>query len=252
MTHWSSSFYDFQERLTDAYSAPLHPYHHAQATRLTAQLGGPARLLELGAGGGQFAVAAALQGHNVTALELRPAGARHTRELAAQHGVQVQTLTGDFYTLNPDGPYDAVCYWDGFGIGSDDEQRQLLERIRSWLKSGGAAYIDVYTPWYWAQHAGFVRDLGEAGGPAGLIQTYGFDADACRLTDTYAPANEPSQMQSLRCYSPADLRLLLSGTGLELAEVWPGGKYDTQTLIWHPEVPLGECQTFVAVCKSAR
>lgn len=248
MTHWSTSFYDFQSRLTGAYDEPIHPHHHQQVERITQYLGGPAKLLELGAGGGQFAVAAALRGHTVTALELREAGSAHTRELAAQHGVQVQTLTGNFYTADP-GLYDAVCYWDGFGIGSDDEQQQLLERIQRWLHPGGAAYIDVFTPWYWAQHAGFVCDLGASGGPAGLIQTYGFDADACCLTDNYAPADEPAQTQRLRCYSPADVRLLLRGTGLELSEVWPGGRYDTRTLTWHPEVPLGQAQTFAAVLR---
>ncbi|WP_420596039.1 class I SAM-dependent methyltransferase [Deinococcus sp.] len=249
MTDWTSSFYEFQHRLMGAYDEPIHPYHHAQATRLSGHLGGPISLLELGAGGGQFAVAAALQGFSVTALELRESGSAHTRELAAQNGVRVETLTGDFYTISPGGPYEAICYWDGFGIGSDAEQRHLLGRIGGWLAEGGAAYIEVYTPWYWAQHAGFRRELELPEGQSGLIQTYGFDADACRMTDTYAPYNEPAQTQSLRCYSPADLRLLLAGTGLKLAEVWPGGRYDTQTLTWHPEVPLGGCQSFVAVLK---
>lgn len=249
MTYWATSFYDFQSRLTSAYSEPIHPYHHQQVERLTRHLGGPSTLLELGAGGGQFAVTAALQGHTVTALELRAAGSAHTRELAAQHSVKVETLTGDFYQLELEDTFDAVCYWDGFGIGSDAEQRHLLERIRSWLQPGNAAYIDVYTPWYWAQHAGFTRELNDS---PNLIQIYGFDADGCRLTDTYAPEDEPAQTQRLRCYSPADLRLLLGGSGLELSEVWPGGQYDTQTLTWHPEVPLDEAQSFVAVLRPAR
>ena len=241
--HWSATFYDFQDSLTGCYGEPLHPYHYEQATRLTAHLGGPARLLELGSGGGQFAVAAALLGHTVTALDLRPAATQLTRRLADEHGVQVSTLTGDFYQLDPGGPYDAVCYWDGFGIGSDAEQRELLGRVVSWLNPGGAAYIEVYTPWYWADHAGFERRSEH------LTQTYGFDADGCRLTDTYTPANEPPQTQSLRCYSPADLRLLLHGTPLELAELWPGGHYDPRTLTWHPQVSLGECQSYVAALR---
>lgn len=247
MSHWASSFYDLQDRLTGGYNTPIHPFHHELASQLSAHLGGPSRLLELGAGGGQFAVVAALAGHTVTALELREAGSAHTRALAAEHGVSVQTLTGDFYGLNPGGPYDAVCYWDGFGIGTDDEQRRLLKRVSGWLSTAGAAYLDVFTPWYWADRAGQVRHWDH---PQGLAQTYGFDADGCRMTDTYAPASEPPQTQSLRCYSPADLRLLLAGTDLQLAEIWPGGRYDVQAGVWHPQVPLGECMTYVAVLQA--
>ena len=52
---------------------------------------------------------------------------------------------------------------------------------------------------------------------------------------------------SLRCYSPADLRLLLQGTGLTLTEFWPGGSYDVQAEVWTPEVPLEQDMTYAAV-----
>ena len=51
-----------------------------------------------------------------------------------------------------------------------------------------------------------------------------FDADGCRLEQTYWPAAEDqsqSVTQSLRCYSPADLRLLLEGTRLALHTIEP-------------------------------
>lgn len=169
----------------------------------------------------------------------------HTRLLAAQHGVTVHTLTGDFSTLDPGGPFDTLCYWDGFGIGEDDEQRYLLSRVAGWLAPEGVAYVEVYTPWYWARHAGFTRHAERH------TQTYGFDADGCRMLDTYAPRGEEPFTQSLRCYSPADLRLLLSGTGLGLREVWPGGSYDPEAGVYHPEVSLGGAMTFTAVLTPA-
>ncbi|WP_034384511.1 bifunctional 2-polyprenyl-6-hydroxyphenol methylase/3-demethylubiquinol 3-O-methyltransferase UbiG [Deinococcus sp. YIM 77859] len=243
--HWSHSFYERQNALIDCYHAPIHPVHTALAARVTGHRGQPGTLLELGAGGGQFAVAAALAGHDVTALELMTGAGEHTRRLAAQHGTTVRTLTADFYTADPGGPFNAVCYWDGFGIGEDDEQRHLLSRVAGWLAAGGTAYVDVYTPWYWAHHAGFTRRTER------YTQTYGFDADGCRMLDTYAPSGEEPFTQSLRCYSPADLRLLLPGTGLSLAEVWPGGAYDPRAGVYHPEVPLGECMMYVAVLEPA-
>ncbi|WP_102126627.1 class I SAM-dependent methyltransferase [Deinococcus planocerae] len=243
--HWSHSFYERQDALTGCYHSPIHPFHTALAARITAHRGRAGSLLELGAGGGQFATCAALLGHQVTALDLRARAGEQTRSLAVQHGVTVQTLTGDFYTLDPGGPFDTVCYWDGFGIGEDADQRFLLSRIARWLAPGGTAYVEVDTPWYWAGHAGFTQRT------EGYTRTYGFDAEGCRMLDTYAPTDEDPFTQSLRCYSPADLRLLLPGTGLTLAEVWPGGSYDPEAGVYHPEVSLGEAMTFAAVLTPA-
>ena len=60
MTHWAYSFYDFQDGLTGCYAAPVHPSHRERAAEVRRDAPG-LRLLELGSGGGQFAVAAALE-----------------------------------------------------------------------------------------------------------------------------------------------------------------------------------------------
>lgn len=241
--HWASSFYDLQDRLIAHYRAPLHPHHHKLTRRVTEYQGRTGRLLELGAGGGQFAVAAALAGHDVTTVELLASSSGYIERLAHEHAVTVRAIHGDFYVTDPGGPFDSICYWDGFGIGGDEDQRALLRRLPGWLSSGGHVFIDVYTPWYWAQHKGFTRH-GE-----GYVQEYGFDAYTCTLTDTYTPEGEAPQTQRLRCYSPADLRLLLEGTGLELQAIWPGGRFDAASGIWHPEVPLEACMSFTAVLR---
>lgn len=239
MAHWATSFYDFQDSLIHCYSDPIHPFHHERAAEVRAGFGGKT-LLELGSGGGQWAVAAALAGYDVTALEYREAGTAQAGKFAAEHGVSVRALTGDFYHADPGGPFDLVCYWDGFGIGTDDEQRALLGRVPGWLNPDGRALIEVYMPYYWAKHAGFTRQA------TNYTQTYGFDAGGCRFTDTYHAGNG-SRTQSLRCYTPADLRLLLQGTGLTLLDSIPGGQYDTDMQTWHPRVSLAECMNWVAV-----
>lgn len=243
--HWSESFYARQAEISGIYAAAVHPFTQALAARMTAHLGGPGRVLELGSGGGQFAVAAALQGHDVTALERVPLLVEHARTLGQQHQVQPDVRQADFYTVQlPEAHYDAVCYWDGFGIGTDDDQRRLLRRVAGWLVPAGRMYLDVMTPWYWAKATGNAPQV------SGFTREYGFDADGCRMLDTYSPddGTEPFT-QSLRCYSPADLRLLLQGTGLTLAERWPGGSYDVQAGVWTPEVPLGKCMTYAGVLK---
>ena len=246
--HWSESFYARQAEIPGTYTTTVHPVTHALAARVTAHLGGPRRVLELGSGGGQFAVAAALQGHDVTALERVPLLAEHTRSLAREGGTPLEVQQADFYTVQlPEAHYDAVCYWDGFGIGTDDDQRRLLRRVAGWLAPTGRMYLDVMTPWYWANATGNAPQL------PGYVRDYGFDADGCRMLDTYTPdsGGEPftqsSFTQSLRCYSPADLRLLLQGTGLTLTECWPGGSYDVQAGVWTPEVPLERAMTYAAV-----
>jgi hypothetical protein len=50
------------------------------------------------------------------------------------------------------------------------------------------------------------------------MQHISFDPVSSTAVDTWWDDSEPDQeiTQRLRCYSPADLRLLLEGTGLEL------------------------------------
>ncbi|MFC4426106.1 class I SAM-dependent methyltransferase [Deinococcus navajonensis] len=241
--HWSHTFYARQDQLTGWYGQDIHLFHKKQAARVTQHLGCTGTLLELGSGGGQFAVSAARLGHQVTALDLWAGAGEYTRTLASRYGTQVDVVTGDFYSVEVPGAFDSVCYWDGFGVGSDDDQRLLLGRIATWLAPGGVAFVDVYTPWYWAHHAGFTRAA------AGYTQAYGFNADGCRMTDTYTAEDGPVT-QSLRCYSPADLRLLLRGTELSLVDLWPGGHYDPHAGTFRPEVSLGECMTFTALLQT--
>ena len=241
--HWSESFYARQAEVAGIYTSAIHPFTTALAARVTTHLGGPHRFLELGSGGGQFAVAAALLGHDVTALERVPMLVEHARMLAQKYQVQPNVRQADFYTVQlPAAHYDAVCYWDGFGIGSDDDQRRLLRRVADWLAPTGRMWLDVMTPWYWARAAGNAPQF------PGFSRNYGFDADGCRMLDTYMPddGGEPFT-QSLRCYTPADLRLLLQGMGLHLTELWPGGSYDVQAGVWTPEVPLARAMTYAAL-----
>ncbi|MCD0166407.1 bifunctional 2-polyprenyl-6-hydroxyphenol methylase/3-demethylubiquinol 3-O-methyltransferase UbiG [Deinococcus sp. 12RED42] len=237
---WVVPFYDLQDRLIGCYSAPLHAAHVEAARRLRGQYPQANRLLELGAGGGQFAVSAAAEGFTVTALELRAAGVEHTLRLAREHGVTLSAVQGDFYAADPGGPFDLIVYWDGFGVGSDDDQRRLLTRISGWLAPQGHVLLDIYTPWYWASHAGYTRRTDT------YTQVYGFDRASGRMTDTYMEPGGQRHTQSLRCYSPDDLRRLLASTGLRLARAEPGGMFDTGTGTWHPQADWASCMTFQA------
>jgi hypothetical protein len=143
------------------------------------------------------------------------------------------TVLSERIDRNPD-------YWDGFGIGTDADQRRLLERIRGWLKPTGFVLIDIFTPWYWAEVAGARHE------DTSWIREYGFDGEGCRMLDTWWGKAEPKHRltQSLRCYSPADLALLLEGTGLRTLRLESGGRFDQDSSTYAENVPLNRAMTY--------
>jgi hypothetical protein len=79
------------------------------------------------------------------------------------------------------------------------------------------------------------------------MREYGFDAGKCALTDTWWMKENPSikTIQTLRCYSPADLALLLEGSGLTILENFPGGFVDYSSGTYIPEVPLHQAMSYI-------
>lgn len=242
---WAREFYEKQNRWSGVYEEAISTTNREKAALIAEYSGtGSKRVLELGAGGGQASVAMAMLGHTVVAVELVPMFANQIETLASSHGVadKVTVHNTDFYTVALTGQFDVVCYWDGFGIGEDADQRRLLQRISEWLLPTGCALIEIGTPWYAASVDGRGWEVGDA------ERRYSFDAEGCRWNDTWWPKGKPEKAitQSLRSYSPADLRLLLAETGLKLQSVKSGGVFDWKERIWHPQVPLGRAMNYVA------
>jgi SAM-dependent methyltransferase len=222
---WVPEFYrrqyewaDWRNRWVDF--DPAAPDPHVDAVR---RLAGdePKRILELGPGTGSTAAALAHAGHDVVTIELQPMLAEHIAELA--HGVDrgsLRSLMGDFYDVDPGGPFDVVAYFDGFGIGSDEDQRRLLRRVGEWMAADGCGLFDILTPWYFAKTAGNEEEFPEG---SGVRYLEGYDAEGNRMTERmWRTGHEDDAVtQSLRCYAPADLRLLLEGTDLALVEIEP-------------------------------
>jgi len=243
---WTKEFYSKQNQWSGVYTCAVHSAHHHNARKAAVAFGNlPHRLLDLGTGGGQNAAALAELGCSVSALELLPelCDFARTHQIENPNGA-LEVIQADFYAYQPEELFDALTYWDGFGIGSDADQSRLLRLAAGWLKPQGMALIEVYTPWYWAAEAGTKRGFGKA------CFEYDFDARGCRMLNTWYLKHKPEQFvtQSLRCYSSADLSLLLSssGSGLRLVEVFPGGALDSQTGKWVEEVPLKDSMQFLA------
>ncbi|WP_433479580.1 methyltransferase domain-containing protein [Spirillospora sp. CA-142024] len=195
-----------------------------------------------GSGYGATAAAAAKAGFAVTAVEVSDR-ADLSGELV--RNVAPGSLTvhkADFYEVDLPDRYDVVCYWNGFGVGTDDDQRRLLVRIASeWLRPGGVALIDVFNPFVWARWDGDQEHRtpdAAAGYDRELDERTLFDPVTCTAIDTWWETSSPDQRisQVLRCYTPADLGLLLAGTGLALKRIVVGDR----ALPLSPHPGLGE------------
>ena len=245
---WIQDFYKSQYSITKGMADTITSYEEATVDKVEAisTVKGRLKILELGGGLGLFAVAAAKRGHDVTIIELVPTAVEQIHNLALAHNVKdkMTIIEGDFYQVDLPNDFDIVCYWDGFGIGTDDDQKRLLHRIDNWLLPTGAVLVDIYTPWYWAKVSGQDMKIG-----ADSHRQYGFDPKGCRMLDTWWTTHSDKVAQSLRCYSPADLNLLLSSTSLSIQSLTPGGEMDYDKWIFTEKVPLERAMGFLAVLK---
>lgn len=224
---WTLEFYRKQHQWTNAYRGRPGEHEQEKIERIRARAGDPPLdVLELGSGGGQFAVAGARSGYRVVAVELVPELAADIEKLGEDIAPGfLEVINEDFYKVELEKNFDIICYWDGFGIGEDKDQQKILKRMGSWLKPGGTVLLDIYAPWHWAREAGKEREFGD------LIRRTDFDYRECRFLDSFWPRGKKKEAitQSLRCYTITDLKLLLAGTGLKLTGIDTVEGFDRET-----------------------
>ena len=221
---------------------------------------GPKRVLELGAGDGEASGVMADAGHNVVAVEFSPTRIPYIENLAKQPRKGTFTaVEADFYEVALRREYDVVCYWDGFGVGSDSDQRRLLNRIATeWLKPGGHALIDVFSPYRWVQETGveWTLDRNHPSHRHRQRRRFNFDPIQGRFLDTWCPIDDETGVcdeakaitQKIRCYNPADLQLLLEGTALKLTSTEIEGKeFDYKSITETADHPIWKAWSYLAV-----
>jgi hypothetical protein len=126
--------------------------------------------------------------------------------------------------------FDVIGYWNGFGVGTDADERRLLRSIAGeWLGPGGTALITILSPWYWSREAGQIVQMPARpsdGYDTSLTQARDYDPVGNRFIERWWPTDAPDQVisQTFRCYAPADLPLLLKGTSLSLVVIEVGGQ----------------------------
>ncbi|MBF0360135.1 MAG: class I SAM-dependent methyltransferase [Oligoflexia bacterium] len=215
---WVKEFYRKQNQLSkECYSSEVEDYHKDKVSIISKyhDSNKRIRILDLGSGGGQHAAAMAmLDNTEVVAVELLEELCSHTKDLKQKHHLNNLTIIcEDFYRLQFKQEFDIVTYYDGFGIGDDEDQRKLLKLISSWLKpESGRAFIEVYTSWFALSSSLRPVDIFRD-----VRRQYSYDFANNRLEDSWWSETKDNKRvtQTLRSYTPPDFRLLLEGTGLK-------------------------------------
>lgn len=235
---WADSFYSQTGKWWGPaeYKITKRDYQRLETVkRLYGKL--PIDLLELGSSYGNTAAVFADVGINVTAIELSDRIDFAKQYEGLSYKGKLQFIKDDFYQVNLSKKFDVVCYWNGFGIGSDNDQRKLLKRIANeWLKEKGSLVMDVQNPYVWAKWHGD-REEKMANPSLGynfdVSQKIQYDPVSNIAYDSWWETNKPEKkhVQTLRCYAPCDLQLLLENTGLRLKHIEANGeKVEIETL----------------------
>lgn len=217
VTWWGESWYDGENLKTrldmiQKYSSP----HQKQ-------------ILELGAGTGETAAFLCERGYFVTAVDLSPKNIELLLKIQ-QTVSNFAVVAGDFTQIKLEEQFDIVCLFETFGLGSDRDQKIILNKISAeWLKEDGVVILDVYHPFGPIQRAGKKKELDRLEnipGSVDMTEYSYYDGIKNRWVDVWEPKNHPEQrqIQSIRCYTPADFCLLIDGTGLKIQTILFNGE----------------------------
>lgn len=201
----------------------------------------PQSVLELGASYGNTAAVMAEAGIDVTAVEISDRADFAKEYTKNEYKGKLKFVKDDFYKVILNQKFDVVCYWNGFGIGSDNEQKTLLKRIADeWLKADGSLIMDVQNPIVWERWNGDREDKKaspEKGYLFNVSQSIKYDPIEKRMYDTWWETENPENkfVQTIRCYIPSELNILVKDTGLVIVRMEVDGK----PLDWHESIPPG-------------
>ena len=99
----------------------------------------PGEAIDLAAGEGRNAVWLADRGWKVTAVDFSEVGLTKARRLAGDRGVEIETITADATTWEPESPVDLVVL--AYLQLPSDVQESVLRRVAGWVRPSGTVFV---------------------------------------------------------------------------------------------------------------
>ena len=236
---WVIPFYKKQFEWLHDVETEVASYLTQEAENIEEQIGVNFKsMLDIGAGIGSIARTLDARSKDMTTLELVPELVEAAR-LRSPNSIDIHE--GDFYTYTFSKQFDVVSYFDGFGIGTDDDQLTLLKRMKEWVKEDGTLLIDIYNPTYWRTiAAGRKMKVDDA------ERIYSYDEENCRMVDSWWHNERPEEVvtQTLRCYTIDEISAMSDKAGLTITGIFPGGAMDFDKWIYNETAPLFSCLSY--------
>lgn len=144
--------HSFPSDLFWASQAVMDPQHAAAAAaRILAASGRSPdqarglRVLDVGCGRGEVAIAFALMGANVVGIDSDHLRVEEAAAAARATGVEASFLPVDASSVIPDAPYDlAYCHYTGWGYGGTESVRATMAAVRRALAPEGCFVVEGY------------------------------------------------------------------------------------------------------------
>lgn len=134
----SVAFFDAQfRRQASRGERDLNPFERAALPHLSG------RILDLGCGLGNLALAAAARGCEVLAVDASPAGVEGLAVRAAAERANVRALLADARTFRAEGRFDAVACIGLLMFFDCGTAGRLAARWRDWVEPGGIMAVNV-------------------------------------------------------------------------------------------------------------
>ncbi len=189
------------------------------------------RILDLGCGAGRHSVLLAERGYRVVGLDLSAdllAAARAAWQRRHPDEAGPTWVQADMRQPGLDGSFEACIAMDhSFGVFDDDaDHLEVLGAVSERMSTGAPLVLELMNPYFWAHHADTLHyPPGALAADAHIVRSYRFDADRGRIEDHVTVfratgAAEVLPVQSLRAWTPTEIRALVSAAGFVDVKVY--------------------------------
>ncbi len=202
-------------------------------------------ILEIGSGMGFQAMSFSKKGYLVEAVEIVGELCDFASKRSEEQGLNVNFINDDFLKHQFDKKYDVIYYLDGFGVGSDSDQKSFIRKMGELLSDRGFIYLEVYNPLYWSKTAGVTMQI-----YGDISREYGYDLNENRMIDSWKnDSTGDVKTQSLGCYTLNQIEKMCKDNGLKISEIIPGGKMNYETMELIENATLEDCMSYFVIIK---